>query len=44
MPGGSSGRASGAPRLPYLIYDTVDATEDAVVIVTVRHAARRRLT
>ena len=32
------------PRLPYLIYDTVDATEDAVVIVTVRHAARRRLT
>ncbi|WP_232629274.1 type II toxin-antitoxin system RelE/ParE family toxin [Methylobacterium sp. Leaf118] len=32
------------PRLPDLIYYTVNTTEDAVVIVTVRHAARRRLT
>ncbi|ACB79858.1 MULTISPECIES: type II toxin-antitoxin system RelE/ParE family toxin [Methylorubrum] len=30
------------PRLPYLIYYTVDETIDAVIIVTIRHAAQRR--
>ncbi|WP_244480526.1 type II toxin-antitoxin system RelE/ParE family toxin [Methylobacterium sp. Leaf399] len=31
------------PRLPYLIYYTVDERAGAVVILTVRHAARKRL-
>jgi toxin ParE1/3/4 len=30
------------PKLPYLIYYTVDETIDAVIIVTIRHAAQRR--
>ena len=30
------------PRLPYLIYYTVDETAGAVIIVTIRHAAQAR--
>ncbi|MHC2018349.1 type II toxin-antitoxin system RelE/ParE family toxin [Methylobacterium sp. CM6247] len=34
-------RRFAVPRLPYLIYYTVDDRADAVVILTVRHGARR---
>ena len=30
------------PRLPYLVYYTIDEAADAVIIVTIRHAARYR--
>src|SRR5262245_27109332 len=35
-------RKLGVRRYPYLVYYTVDETADEVVIISIRHAARRR--
>ncbi|WP_267423120.1 type II toxin-antitoxin system RelE/ParE family toxin [Methylobacterium sp. GC_Met_2] len=36
-------RVMAVPRWPYLIYYQVEATVEVVTIVTIRHAAQRRL-